>query len=223
MEDSRCGDRHASNAILQAAKNGVRIDGAELYTTASPCWSCFKLIANAGIRTIYYGEFYREQRIHDYAEKASIASSTSAGSAAHFVASGRGRGHLLACRRSFPLGRWTIRTTFSPAPRGARTCSRKLRISLSQTGRGVPGLRPAFSAGEPAVTPEKRTPASAEKSGMPPTRAEAAARGGASSFTGVKAIRSGAFRILSVTGTRKSSIRGDPSRVDLFGVSDGLW
>ena len=40
----------------------MRIDGAELYTTASPCWSCFKLIANAGIRTIYYGEFYRDQR-----------------------------------------------------------------------------------------------------------------------------------------------------------------
>src|SRR5947209_5416518 len=33
-----------ANAILQAAKNGVTIDGAEIYTTASPCWSCFKLI-----------------------------------------------------------------------------------------------------------------------------------------------------------------------------------
>jgi dCMP deaminase len=51
-----------SNAILQAAKNGVRIEGGELYTTASPCWSCFKLIANAGIRTIYYGEFYRDRK-----------------------------------------------------------------------------------------------------------------------------------------------------------------
>ena len=51
-----------ANALLQAAKNGVRIEGAELYTTASPCWSCFKLIANAGIRTIYYGEFYRDRK-----------------------------------------------------------------------------------------------------------------------------------------------------------------
>jgi dCMP deaminase len=51
-----------ANAILQAAKNGVGTDGAELYTTASPCWTCFKLIANAGIRTIYYGEFYRDQK-----------------------------------------------------------------------------------------------------------------------------------------------------------------
>jgi dCMP deaminase len=51
-----------ANAILQAAKNGVMIEGAELYTTASPCWGCFKLIANAGIKTIFYAEFYRDQK-----------------------------------------------------------------------------------------------------------------------------------------------------------------
>ena len=64
MENDHCvATIHAeANAIIQAAKNGVRIEGAELYTTASPCWSCFKLIANAGIRTIYYGEFYRDTR-----------------------------------------------------------------------------------------------------------------------------------------------------------------
>ena len=64
MESGHCvGTVHAeANAIIQAAKNGVRIENAELYTTASPCWSCFKLIANAGIRTIYYGEFYRDPR-----------------------------------------------------------------------------------------------------------------------------------------------------------------
>ncbi|MBZ5640494.1 MAG: dCMP deaminase family protein [Acidobacteriia bacterium] len=64
MENDHCvATVHAeANAIIQAAKNGVRIDAAELYTTASPCWNCFKLIANAGIRTIYYGEFYRDER-----------------------------------------------------------------------------------------------------------------------------------------------------------------
>ena len=64
MEDGHCvATVHAeANAIIQAAKNGVRIDGAEIYTTASPCWSCFKLIANAGISAIYYGEFYRDTR-----------------------------------------------------------------------------------------------------------------------------------------------------------------
>jgi dCMP deaminase len=64
LENDHCvATIHAeANAILQAAKNGVMIDGAELYTTASPCWSCFKLIANAGVRTIYYGEFYRDKK-----------------------------------------------------------------------------------------------------------------------------------------------------------------
>src|SRR5207237_7131250 len=57
VEDGHCITTvHAeANAILQAAKNGVSIEGSELYTTASPCWNCFKLIANAGIRKIYYG------------------------------------------------------------------------------------------------------------------------------------------------------------------------
>jgi dCMP deaminase len=56
-----------ANAILQAAKNGVRIDGATLYTTASPCWPCFKLIANSGCVRIVYGEFYRDPRIFEIA------------------------------------------------------------------------------------------------------------------------------------------------------------
>lgn len=64
MEDGHCVTTvHAeANAILQAAKNGVSIEGGELYTTASPCWNCFKLIANVGILRIYYGEFYRDER-----------------------------------------------------------------------------------------------------------------------------------------------------------------
>jgi dCMP deaminase len=40
--------------------------------TASPCWSCFKQIANAGIRRICYGEFYRDQRIFDVAERLAL-------------------------------------------------------------------------------------------------------------------------------------------------------
>lgn len=61
-----------ANAILQAAKNGVRIEGADIYTTASPCWPCFKLIANAGIRRIAYGEFYRDDRIFEVARRIGV-------------------------------------------------------------------------------------------------------------------------------------------------------
>ncbi len=61
-----------ANAILQAAKHGARIEGADIYVTASPCWNCFKLIANAGIGRILYGEFYRDQRIIEFARAAGI-------------------------------------------------------------------------------------------------------------------------------------------------------
>ena len=71
MENNHCvATIHAeANAIIQAAKNGVCIDGGTIYTTASPCWTCFKLIANSGIKRICYGEFYRDQRIFDFSKK----------------------------------------------------------------------------------------------------------------------------------------------------------
>lgn len=47
-----------ANAIAQAARSGTAIEGAEIYTTASPCYDCLKLIINAGIVRIYCGEFY---------------------------------------------------------------------------------------------------------------------------------------------------------------------
>jgi dCMP deaminase len=61
-----------SNAVAQAAKNGVAIDNSEIYVTASPCLTCFKLIANCGITKIYYKEFYRDERIGEYARQSGI-------------------------------------------------------------------------------------------------------------------------------------------------------
>jgi dCMP deaminase len=71
MEDGHCVRTiHAeANAIIQAATNGTRIAGAGIYVTASPCWSCFKMIANAGITRVVFGEFYRDQRIFDVARE----------------------------------------------------------------------------------------------------------------------------------------------------------
>lgn len=65
MEDGHCVRTvHAeANAIVQAARTGVRVDGADIYVTASPCFGCFKLIANAGLTRIVFGEFYRDERI----------------------------------------------------------------------------------------------------------------------------------------------------------------
>lgn len=67
MVDSSCQRTvHAeSNAIAQAARNGVRLDGATAYVTHRPCWSCWKLLRNAGVVSVEwsldYGRAYPEE------------------------------------------------------------------------------------------------------------------------------------------------------------------
>ncbi|GAC1352334.1 MAG: cytidine/deoxycytidylate deaminase family protein [Polyangiales bacterium] len=74
MEEGHCVRTiHAeANAVIQAARNGVRIDQGAIYVTASPCFGCFKLIANSGIKRIVYGEFYRDERIFEFAQRLGI-------------------------------------------------------------------------------------------------------------------------------------------------------
>ena len=74
MENTHCVRTiHAeANAIVQSARNGVRLEDSEIYVTASPCYDCFKMIANSGINKIYFGEFYRDQRILDHAKEIGI-------------------------------------------------------------------------------------------------------------------------------------------------------
>jgi dCMP deaminase len=74
IEDGHCVRTiHAeANAIIQAATHGTRIEEGAIYVTASPCWSCFKMIANAGIQRIVFGEFYRDERIFEVARELSI-------------------------------------------------------------------------------------------------------------------------------------------------------
>ena len=54
-----CYATHAEqNAIVQAAKMGISVEGATLYCTHQPCVICAKLIVNCGIRTVIYGQGY---------------------------------------------------------------------------------------------------------------------------------------------------------------------
>ncbi|WP_462266226.1 deoxycytidylate deaminase [Mucilaginibacter sp.] len=46
------------NAILYAAKNGSKLEGATLYVTLSPCLPCARLIYSAGIRQVIYKSSY---------------------------------------------------------------------------------------------------------------------------------------------------------------------
>ena len=51
-----------ANAITKLARSGgANSDGATLYVTAAPCIECSKLIIQAGIRRVVYGEKYRLQ------------------------------------------------------------------------------------------------------------------------------------------------------------------
>ena len=48
-----------ANAITKLARSSNNSDGSTLYVTASPCIECAKLIIQAGIRRVVYGEKYR--------------------------------------------------------------------------------------------------------------------------------------------------------------------
>lgn len=48
-----------ANAITKLARSSNNSDGSTLYVTAAPCIECAKLIIQAGIRRVVYGEPYR--------------------------------------------------------------------------------------------------------------------------------------------------------------------
>ena len=48
-----------ANAITKLARSGNNSEDSTLYVTASPCIECAKLIIQAGIRRVVYGEKYR--------------------------------------------------------------------------------------------------------------------------------------------------------------------
>ena len=47
-----------TNAINQAAKNGISLNGASIYCSLEPCWLCFKNIISSGIKYIYFKQTY---------------------------------------------------------------------------------------------------------------------------------------------------------------------
>lgn len=45
-------------AICLAAKYGYKTEGATIYINCYPCWKCFQSIVLAGIKNIFYKNFY---------------------------------------------------------------------------------------------------------------------------------------------------------------------
>ena len=61
-----------ANAITKLARSGNNSDGSTLYVTASPCIECAKLIIQAGIKRVVYGEKYRLTEGIDLLRRANI-------------------------------------------------------------------------------------------------------------------------------------------------------
>ncbi len=54
-----CRSSHAeANAVAQAARLGIAVEGAAVYTTLAPCYICTKLLAAARITEVYYEHDY---------------------------------------------------------------------------------------------------------------------------------------------------------------------
>ncbi len=51
------------NAIIQAAKNGIAINGATLYCKMTPCYVCAQMIINAGIKRVVCEKDYQRGQL----------------------------------------------------------------------------------------------------------------------------------------------------------------
>lgn len=73
-DDEPCADAiHAeANAIAWAAREGIRLDGAELHVTHSPCPVCARLIVQAGVRKVTYLIEYRIPDAIEYLRSAGL-------------------------------------------------------------------------------------------------------------------------------------------------------
>lgn len=68
-----CRGAHAEqNAVAQAAKHGISVNGCTAYVTLQPCGSCTKSMINAGIVKIVYMEGYPEEMCFDLCNQAGV-------------------------------------------------------------------------------------------------------------------------------------------------------
>ena len=61
-----------TNAIAKLARSNESGLGAVIFITHAPCLDCAKLIYQAGIKTVYYRETYRESSGLEFLEKSGV-------------------------------------------------------------------------------------------------------------------------------------------------------
>ena len=78
--DVPSGERHElcrglhgeENAMLQAARYGIRIEGATLYSTHVPCVMCTKMLINCGIQRVVARHAYPDELAAELLDEAQI-------------------------------------------------------------------------------------------------------------------------------------------------------
>jgi len=78
MEEGHCiRTVHAeTNAIAACARHGISCDGASIYINTLPCWICFKILVNSGIKHIYYRDDYpasNKDKVFDHAARVDVS------------------------------------------------------------------------------------------------------------------------------------------------------
>lgn len=61
-----------ANALMFAAKNGIKTEDCSLYVTMSPCIECSKLIIQSGIKEVIYDIEYRDKSGIEFLNKFGI-------------------------------------------------------------------------------------------------------------------------------------------------------
>lgn len=70
-----CRGIHAEqNAVIQAAKHGIAIDGSTVYATHQPCVLCAKILVNAGVVGIVFRDAYPDPLSEEILAEAGIES-----------------------------------------------------------------------------------------------------------------------------------------------------
>ena len=68
-----CRGLHAEqNALLQAARYGINIEGSSIYINTQPCVVCAKMLINAGIKEIVYKNPYPDELAMELLEESGI-------------------------------------------------------------------------------------------------------------------------------------------------------
>jgi len=61
------------NAIIQAARHGIDVEGGTMYVTHQPCLVCAKMIINAGVKRVIYGGDYPDEVSVQFLAQAGVA------------------------------------------------------------------------------------------------------------------------------------------------------